>query len=73
MAKNPKVKTRSDRIRAIAEDPSLLQLLVLVRNHVPFDIAVCLSPDDREAWVIACGMLDGQTFDWPAWKWRKPE
>jgi hypothetical protein len=36
---------------------------------VPFDIAFSLSPDERAAYVIALGELEGQTFDFNTMCW----
>jgi hypothetical protein len=43
--------------------------LYLVRNGVPFDIAVSLSEDERLAWIIAMARLDGMEFDWSTRGW----
>ena len=37
----------------------LIDCLYLVRNGVPFDIAFSLPPDERLAFVVALGSLDG--------------
>jgi hypothetical protein len=41
---------------------------------VPFDIAFSLQSDERHAFVIAIGTLDGRSFDWSTGQWtdRKP-
>ena len=41
---------------------------------MPFDVAFCLSPEERLAFVVAIGRLDGHEFDFAAmrWKERKP-
>jgi hypothetical protein len=44
--------------------------LYLVRNGVPFDVAFCLPPDERLAFVIALGQLDGHVFDFAAMRWK---
>jgi hypothetical protein len=38
---------------------------------VPFDVAFTLPPDDRLAFVVALGTLDGRQFDWQALSWKE--
>jgi hypothetical protein len=38
---------------------------------VPFDVAFSLPPDDRLAWVVVFGTLDGGEFDWAAPRWEQ--
>jgi hypothetical protein len=38
---------------------------------VPFDVAFSLPRDERAAWVIALGTLDGRQFDFAAWRWEE--
>jgi hypothetical protein len=44
--------------------------LFLVRNGVPFDVAFSLPPEDRLAWVVAIGTLDGNVFDFATMRWK---
>jgi hypothetical protein len=37
---------------------------------VPFDVAFSLPPDERLAYVVVLGTLDGRTFDWQAMRWK---
>jgi hypothetical protein len=37
---------------------------------VPFDVAFSLPPDERLAYVVAVGTLEGQEFDWQALRWK---
>jgi hypothetical protein len=37
---------------------------------VPFDIAFSLPADERLAFVVALGSLDGGVFDWHAMQWK---
>jgi hypothetical protein len=37
---------------------------------VPFDVAFSLPAEDRMAFVIAIGTLDGNNFDWKAFHWE---
>lgn len=46
-----------------------MDCLYLVRNGVPFDVAFSLSLDDRLAWIVAMGSLDGLAFDWKNRVW----
>ena len=43
--------------------------LFLVRNHVPFDVAFSLDWDERTAWIVVMGQLDGRVWDWGAMRW----
>ncbi len=45
--------------------------LYLVRNGVPFDVAFSLSPEERFAWVVVFGGLDGHVFDWDNLGWAE--
>jgi len=38
---------------------------------VPFDVAFSLSPEDRLAWVVAIGRLDGGDFDFVSMTWKE--
>jgi hypothetical protein len=44
--------------------------LYLCRNGVPFDVAFSLTPDERLAWVVALGELDGHEFDFATMGWK---
>jgi len=37
---------------------------------VPFDVAFSLSEDERLAFVVVLGELDGRSFDWQALRWK---
>lgn len=45
--------------------------LFLVRNGVPFDVAFSLDSDERAAWVIALGTLQGRRFDFDTMEWKE--
>jgi hypothetical protein len=45
--------------------------LYLCRNGVPFDVAFSLEPDDRLAFVVALGRLDGGEFDFSTLTWKE--
>jgi hypothetical protein len=38
---------------------------------VPFDVAFSLPPEERLAWVVAFGTLDGREFDWSQRCWKE--
>jgi hypothetical protein len=42
----------------------LKECLALVKHGVPFDVAFSLSNDNRVAWNIICGEIDGGKFNW---------
>ncbi len=44
--------------------------LFLVRNGVPFDVAFSLADEERLAWIVALGTLDGREFDWQRMRWK---
>jgi hypothetical protein len=43
----------------------------LVKNGVPFDVAFSLSAEERLAFVVALGRLDGGEFDFVAMRWQE--
>jgi hypothetical protein len=47
----------------------LIDCLYLIKNGVPFDVAFSLPADERQAFVVALGTLDGHVFDWNAGQW----
>ena len=55
----------------MSRHPDLIDCLFLVRNGVPFDVAFSLPPDDRLAWVVALGTIDGREFDWQNLRWKE--
>ena len=48
----------------------LVDCLYLVRNGVPFDVAFSLPAEDRFAWVVVLGELDGHSWDHTTRQWR---
>jgi hypothetical protein len=38
---------------------------------VPFDVAFSLPADERLAWVVVIGTLDGRSFNWQAHCWKE--
>jgi hypothetical protein len=41
-----------------------------VKNGVPLDVAFSLPVEDRLAWVVAIGTLDGGIFDFGSMRWK---
>ena len=37
---------------------------------MPFDVAFSLPGDERLAFVVVMGTLDGRTFDWDRLAWK---
>ena len=54
----------------MSRHPDLVDSLYLCRNGVPFDVAFSLAPEDRLAWVVALGRLDGREFDFATLTWK---
>jgi hypothetical protein len=48
----------------------LTDCLYLVKNGVPFDVAFALPDDERLAYVVAIGTLDGFEYDWDGLQWK---
>jgi hypothetical protein len=42
----------------------------LVKCGVPFDVAFSLADDERLAYVVVLGTLDGNEFDWDLLRWK---
>jgi len=38
---------------------------------VPFDVAFSLPPEERLAFVVVLGQLDGNGFDWQNLSWKQ--
>ena len=45
----------------------------LVKNNVPFDVAMSFDETDLLAWNVILNELDGAAFDWDNMRWRKRE
>jgi hypothetical protein len=43
-----------------------------VKHGVPFDIAFSLPDDERTAWVVVLGELDGSRYDFATRTWSGP-
>lgn len=43
----------------------------LVKNGVPYDIAMEMSEAEILAHCVALGQFEGQEFDWNMMQWRK--
>lgn len=54
-----------------ATDPTLADTLFLVQHGIPFDVAFCLPPHRRLAWVVVIGTLEGGKFDWNVGRWQE--
>lgn len=44
---------------------------MLTRNGVPEHRAFSMDRDERLAWVIVLGMLDGGQWDWDEMSWKR--
>ncbi len=67
-----RARARDDEARRgkLSRHPDLIDCLYLVKNGVPFDVAFSLPADERLAWVVVIGTLDGRSFDWQAHCWK---
>jgi hypothetical protein len=45
----------------------------LVKNNVPFDVAMSFDTANLLAWNVILNELEGASFDWEIMKWRKLE
>jgi hypothetical protein len=45
--------------------------LALVKNGVPWDVAMNLDPIERQGMCIRFGIMEGGVFDWETGGWRK--
>jgi hypothetical protein len=45
----------------------------LIKCGVDFDLAWSMAPDERLAYVIRFGELDGGKFDWDEFRWLTHE
>ena len=54
----------------LSRHPDLIDCLYLIRNGVPFDVAFSLPTDERMAFVVALGTMDGRAFDWQTLHWN---
>ena len=55
--------------RTMTRSADLVDSLWLVRNGIPFDVAFSLDQDERTAWIIVLGELNGRVWDWGAMRW----
>jgi hypothetical protein len=46
------------------------QVAYLVKNGVPYEVAMHMSAARRLAWSVTFGELDGQRFDWDSMAWE---
>lgn len=60
-------------VRLIAEFAPLRDCLFLVKNGVPYDVAMGLDAEERTAYVIILSELDGGKFNWSTGSWEKPD
>lgn len=53
------------------ENPVRRQILSLVKQGIPWDVACEMEDDERTACLIICGELDGEKWDWAEMRWVK--
>lgn len=49
----------------------MVETLYLVKNGVPWDVAISLPADERAAFTIVFGQFEGGKFNWAAGEWEK--
>ena len=59
----------SDRIRAIVENAEISNRLYLIKNGIPFDVAMSLQEHEVLAYAIIFGKIDGGKWDWSSMSW----
>jgi hypothetical protein len=59
-----------DEAQSIAEDPLLVQQLWLIKNGIPFDIAMSIDVAEGKAWAVIFGQFEGGEYDWAANRWK---
>jgi hypothetical protein len=42
-----------------------------VKHNVPFDVALCMEPDERLAWCVFYGQLEGHEYDFDRMRWKE--
>ena len=57
--------------KAIADNGEIRNRLYLVKNNVPFDVAMSLEEHEVLAYAIIFGELDGGTWNWSTGQWDK--
>lgn len=68
-----RTKQQTDAARALYESADLWECLLLIKNGVPLDVAFSLPVDERLAWAVVMGEINGGKFDWDAMQWRNDE
>lgn len=63
---------KAEAIRVIIDDPVLNEILYLVKNGVPFDVAWVLKPVERFSWCVIFGRFDGGKFNSSTMQWEQP-
>lgn len=59
-----------DKVQALVENGELCNRLYLVKNNVPFDVAMSLEEHEAMAYAIVFGTLDGGRWNWSAMRWE---
>ena len=57
----------------MTDAPGLRDALALVKNGIPYDKAMKLSPARRLAFCIIFGELDGGKWNWDRMGWDDPK
>ncbi len=57
-------------IRTLADNPELNNILYLIKNGIPFDVAFSLPEAELTAYAIIFGRLDGGKWNWDRMAWE---
>lgn len=54
-------------------DSVLRSALALVSQGIPFDVAFALEIEERLAWTVILGEINGGKFNWEARRWERDD
>lgn len=60
-------------MRRIGQAADYREILWLVKNGVPWDVAACMEPIQRQATAVIFSEMEGHTFDWYAMRFEKAD
>jgi hypothetical protein len=69
MAKRMRQLDTIEQARRIAGDGYTKNVLALIKNGIPFDVAFNLEWPEIIGWLVIFGEIEGQKFNWSTMKW----